>query len=391
MSEKFDKAKQRVLLDHRFFASMMMRMKWKEDPTCETAWTNGREVGYNPTFIEKLTTKQTMGTIIHELFHPMMKHHLRIGNKNHDIWNQSCDYAINPLIINCGFELPDGALIDERFYGMLAEQIYPILMQEKQDQNQQKNDQGDQNQSGQGNQQKNKQNDQKKKSQDEIRPGIDENGKPADEAELQKQENEINVAISQAAKFAEKAGQGFAGMERLVKNISTVETPWQQILSNFLYESAKTQYDWSRPSRRHEQYFPSLHNYEAGNIVIAIDSSGSINELVFDKFISELSSILSNISSEIWVIICDNKIQEAKQITVNELSEIKPRGFGGTSFKPVFKWLDENDITPTAMIYLTDLDCYRYPEEPTFPVLWATYGWHGKSTKIPFGEKILLN
>ena len=45
MSEKFDKAKQRVLLDHRFFASMMMRMKWTEDPKCKTAWTNGREVG----------------------------------------------------------------------------------------------------------------------------------------------------------------------------------------------------------------------------------------------------------------------------------------------------------------------------------------------------------
>ena len=180
-------------------------------------------------------------------------------------------------------------------------------------------------------------------------------------------------------------------MDRLVKDISTTETPWQQILQNFLYESAKTEYNWSRPSRRHEQYFPSLQNYEAGNIAIVIDSSGSINDDVFNRFINEISTTLENISSEVWVIVADDQIQEAKQISADDLRELKPKGFGGTDFIPAFKWLEENDVQPKALIYLTDLECNSFPEEPNFPVLWAAYGRSAHhAEQMPFGEKIIL-
>lgn len=388
--EKFDKAKQRVLLDHRFFASMMMRMKWQADTSCKTAWTNGKVVGYNPEYIDLQTVKQTMGIIIHEIFHPMMKHHLRIGNKDAATWNEACDYAINPLILKYGFELPKGHLFEKKFDGMSAEQIYPILMQEKLEQKKEKNkagqDQSENNKEGQGNQS----NVAGDSFRDEIRPAVNEAGSLADEAECIAQGIAIDIATTQAKKFAEKAGQRFAGMERLVKEIATTETPWEQILQRFLYDSAKTEYDWSRPSRRHEQYFPSLHNYEAGNIVIVIDSSGSINQQVFDRFMSEVSSVLENISSEIWIIIADDKVQDARQVRADELQSIKPKGYGWTNFKPAFKWLADNDIQPNALIYLTDLECNSFSDEPNFPVLWAGYGWYAEKAKVPFGEKIIL-
>jgi len=436
--EKFEMARQRILLDHRFFASLMMRMKWGPDPSCKTLWTNGKQVGYNPAYIDDLTIRKTMGAIVHEVFHPMMKHHLRIGNKNHELWNKACDYAINPLIIQYGFELPDNILLDEKFNGMAAEQIYTILLEEEQQKQEEKKkeeqgqDDQDQDQEqddgGQSNEQKSQdqkdQDDQKDdggdddggdnqrsgKSQDEdseqkgskgngqeesetdeIRAAVDDSGNVADEAEIAKQESEIDIAVTQAAKFAEKAGQSFDGMKRLVEGATAVETPWEQILSNFIYENAKTEYDWSRPSRRHQDYFiPSLHNYKVGNIVLVIDTSGSINKKIFKSFTDHMTSILENVEAETWIIFADDKVQEAKQISPDELDTLQPKGYGGTDFKPAFNWLKENDIEPKLLIYLTDLECGSFPEEPDFPVMWAAYGWYAENAKVPFGEKIIL-
>jgi len=446
--EKFEMAKQRILLDHRFFASLMMRMKWEPDPTCKRAWTNGKQVGYNPAYVDELTVKKTMGVIVHEVFHPMMKHHLRIENKDHELWNRACDYAINPLIIKYGFELPDNILLDERFNGMNAEQIYTILLEEEQqkqeekkkeeqsqddqDQNQEQDNQDNQDSQNQDDQnQGGKEQDEKEKSQnqkndggddddgdnqkngksqdensdqneskgdgqeesktDEIRAAVDDSGNAADEAEIAKQESEIDIAVTQAAKFAEKAGQSFDGMKRLVEGATVVETPWEQILSNFVYENAKTEYDWSRPSRRHQDFFiPSLHNYKIGNIVLVIDTSGSINQKILKSFTDNMTSILGNIEAETWIIFADNKVQEARQISPDELSTLEPKGYGGTDFRPAFNWLKENDVDPKLLIYFTDLECNRFPEEPDFPVMWAAYGWYAENAKVPFGEKIIL-
>jgi predicted metal-dependent peptidase len=436
--EKFEAAKQRILLDHRFFASLMMRMKWGPDTTCKRAWTNGKQVGYNPVFIDTLTTKKTMGVIVHEVFHPMLKHHLRVGNKNHELWNKACDYAINPVIIRYGFELPDDALLDERFNGMAAEQIYTILLEEeqqkqeekkKEQEKQEQDDQDDQEQDGgekdsEESQNQKDQNDQKEdggdddggddqsngKSQDEnseqkgsegdgqgesetdeIRAAVDDNGNPADEAEAAKQESEIDIAVTQAARFAEKAGQSFNGMKRLVEGATAVETPWEQILSNFVYENAKTEYDWSRPSRRHQDFFiPSSHNYKIGETVLVIDCSGSVNQKAFKLFTDNMASILGNIETEVWVLFVNDSVQSAYQIKADELDTLEVKGYGGTDFRPAFNWLKENDVDPKLLIYFTDLECNNFPEEPDFPVMWAAYGWYAENAKAPFGEKIIL-
>lgn len=425
--EKFEMARQRILLDHRFFASLMMRMKWGPDPSCKTMWTNGKEVGYNPKYVDELTTKKTMGLIVHEIFHPMMKHHLRIKNKNHELWDKACDYAINPLIIQYGFELPDNVLLDKKYDGMAAEQIYTILVEEEQqkqndknknqdDQKQDQDDDQDDNQKDQDDQkddggdddggdnqgsgksqdedseQKGSEGDgQEEGETDEIRAAVDDNGNAADEAEIAKQESEIDIAVTQAAKFAEKAGQSFDGMKRLVEGATAVETPWEQILSNFVYENAKTEYDWSRPSRRHQDFFiPSLHNYKIGETVLVIDCSSSVNQKAFKLFTDNMASILGNIETEVWILFVNNSVQSAYQIKADELDTLEVKGYGGTDFRPAFNWLKENDVDPKLLIYFTDLECNRFPEEPDFPVMWAAYGWYAENAKVPFGEKIIL-
>lgn len=442
--EKFEKAKQRVLLDHRFFAFMMMRMKWIEDPTCKTAWTNGKEVGWNPAYIDTLSLSQTIFVVIHEDFHPIMKHHLRRGNRKHDLWCEACDYAINALIVRYGFEPPPGILLDPAFDGMSAEEIYPILEQRrrekeeeqrKQEEEQEQKEKGEDENSpedsqeskdgdqseeeeeggvgskkdkAEGEKEDNQEGDQEGDSEgseegeegegdtqgaalDEVRDALDDDGKELSEADRIVEEQKIDVAVGQAEKSAQKAGQGFNGMDRLVETVVKTETPWEQILSRYIYEIAKTRYDWCRPSRRQSDFFiPALHSYEAGNIVLVIDSSGSINGVIFNRFVAEMKTILENISSRLWVIVCDDQIQDAREIAVDELCELKPKGYRGTDFRPPFEWLEKEGIEPTVLVYLTDLECWAFPPEPNYPVLWAAYGWYAKDAKVPFGEKIIL-
>jgi predicted metal-dependent peptidase len=139
-----------------------------------------------------------------------------------------------------------------------------------------------------------------------------------------------------------------------------------------------------------EDFMPALHNYEAGNIVLVIDSSGSIDAGIFGRFTDEMKMLLENITAKIWVIIADNHVQEAKEVTTDDLCDLIPKGYGGTDFRPAFAWLDEQGIAPTVLIYLTDLECYSYPDDPGYPVLWAGYGRWAKHSKVPFGEKIVL-
>ena len=54
--------------------------------------------------------------------------------------------------------------------------------------------------------------------------------------------------------------------------------------------------------------------------------------------------------------------------------ELTPRGGGGTDFRPAFHWVEEHGIAPAALIYLTDLECTHFPDEPGYPVLWARIG-----------------
>jgi predicted metal-dependent peptidase len=50
----------------------------------------------------------------------------------------------------------------------------------------------------------------------------------------------------------------------------------------------------------------------------------------------------------------------------------------------VFEYIEENDINPAGIVFLTDLYCHDFGDEPSCPVLWVTTG----ATDAPFGEVV---
>ena len=103
--------------------------------------------------------------------------------------------------------------------------------------------------------------------------------------------------------------------------------------------------------------------------VIAIDTSGSVSGDLVQRFITKTYNILEQQENfftkiNLHIIQCDAEVQEDRRITCRKdfetyLKTMKLRGFGGTDFRPVFRYVDNliraGEFTNLkGMIYFTD-------------------------------------
>jgi predicted metal-dependent peptidase len=109
---------------------------------------------------------------------------------------------------------------------------------------------------------------------------------------------------------------------------------------------------------------------------------------VLSEFCEVLSELLSEVCKEVIQIDADAVIHSVRSLTRDDLPlSFKPLGGGGTDFRKPFEYLEEEGIEPACLIYLTDLECDDFPEEPSYPVLWACTE---RTDSVPFGEVIHL-
>ena len=102
-----------------------------------------------------------------------------------------------------------------------------------------------------------------------------------------------------------------------------------------------------------------------GPIVVAVDTSGSIGDKELEQFAGEISAICDDAKPEVvHVVYCDSAVQSSQQFESSEPIHLEPKGGGGTDFCAVFEWVEENQIAPVCLIYLTDLCCHSYPQLP---------------------------
>jgi len=129
-----------ITINFSFFSSLLSKLKIKEvnDPRCDTMWTDGHSIGYNPDFVNSLEYGEVVFVIIHEIMHNAQLHFLRMKDRHPTIWNYAADYAINILIDDMvnnindkDFKTPNDILLKEEYRNMSAEIIYDILFEEK--------------------------------------------------------------------------------------------------------------------------------------------------------------------------------------------------------------------------------------------------------------------
>ncbi len=369
MRDRISKQRSQLILSQPFFGALLMRLQLVEDPSCKTFWVDGVSLGYNPTHVATLSDLELRGCLAHEVLHPANGHCWRRGVRDPARWNEACDYAINPLVLNAGLQLPAGALIDGRFLGKSAEEIDAMLRQEASDQAQ-KQPQPDQCGNGQGDigappqpdgqdaDADGKAGDVPSPASSSFSPGEVRQQPQADQQTLA---NEWKVATMQAAKAAQMRGKLPGQLSSMVESATRASVDWRAVLHRFAFEQTRSDYSWAMPNRRYTHmglYLPALHDQSVGDAVFVRDTSGSVFDETQRQFGAEIEAVFASLQPRrLFVVDCDTRIAQVQCFERGEAIALGPiRGGGGTSFVAPFDWLDEQGIAPAFLVYLTDME-----------------------------------
>lgn len=166
--------------------------------------------------------------------------------------------------------------------------------------------------------------------------------------------------------YSERYGNVPGGLLRDARTILEPQVDWvEEFLSVMRKEIAnivgQTDYSYARPSRRHSQsqfIFPSMRNSPPPEIVIILDTSGSMSENhEIAQALGEMEEIIDNAAKNstlrgIRIINCDAGANEA--VIVSEISEFEIIGGGGTDMRVGIKAASE--LLPAAGIIITITD-----------------------------------
>lgn len=364
LTTKLAKAKTSLILEHPFVGSIALGMPFEFDEGIPTAATNGKRVKFNPEFVDKLTDEETKFLVAHECFHPMMEHNFRRGTRQPRRWNQAADYVINKLLTDEGIgKMPKNGLMDNNIYNAghgTSEGIYNILPEQPDDGGY----------GGEG---------------DPLDDCEDGDGSPA---EQQQQQAEWKVKVAQAAQAAKMMGKMSANLQRLVDQVLHPKVDWRDVMQRFLVKARTDQRSFARFNRRfiaQGLYLPTVSGEQMGEVCFAVDCSGSITQKVVNQFSAEITKVKEDLMpSRIHVLYFDSEVSHVESYEQHDDLDIKPHGGGGTDFAPVFEKIIELGINPVAIVFLTDLCCNSFGDQPDAPVLWVTTD----PGKAPFGEVV---
>ena len=360
------KARAQLLMDEPFFGTLAIKLQLVADPSVKTAATNGTHLIYSPDYVLKLEPAKLKGLIAHEVMHCVLNHHTRRGERDPTLWNIAADIAENNHLIECGFVLPDGALIDKSYGDVPAETIYNKL---------------------------------DKENPPKPCPWgmVIDHGKGTNSINEQSTaaaESDWQVAVTQAAQMAKQQGKLPGNIEQFISEIINPKVDWRTVVWPFCTSIVQNDYTWAKPNRAYiseDEYLPSMRNQGAGHFVVITDTSASVSDEELNQFFTEIAAIHREVQPELVTIIqCDTEVQDVKQVEADDEfvpNEHKAHGRGGTRFSPAFKYISENCHDVEAAIYLTDLGSDDFGEAPDYPVLWVSTT---SLNKVPFGSVIQM-
>lgn len=411
LETKLSAARTRLILDKPFLGALVLRLPMvPADPAwCKTTATDAKAFYYNAEYMDALSLEQTQFALAHEALHCALSHFARRQHRDRHRWDVACDLATNPLLVADGLTPVPGALLLDQFDGMTAEEIYPCLDEadsmQPHDDHVYDRDSGDQggnagsggekSEGGGGKATQDDKDDKGGGSQSQPKPGSGSGGAAKPEPLSHEERERLAVQWQQrmagAAQQAMQAGKLGGALARMVEHLLQPQLPWRALLATYMTATARDDYNYLRPSRREgEAIFPSLRSSEI-DIVVALDTSGSVSDKEMSEFLAEINDIKGQVRARLTLLACDAVLADDGPWLFEPWEEFKlPREFkggGGTSFKPVFDWLEAEWRRPDLLVYFTDADGDFPQYEPDFPVLWLVKGKH----KIPWGQRIQLN
>lgn len=358
-SKALSKAKIQLMRkpDSVFFTTLCFSLRHVFDPTVPTACTNGRQIRISPRYFMGLSLELQISLLIHETMHCAYMHMGRLAGRDPLRWNYATDYVINLQLHERGFHIGPGWLLDTKYAGMSADEVYKLLEDEDLEML--------------GN---------------PIGGDLEE---PTEDPDLEKDITDIVVRARIQSKMSnDKPGTIPGDIELLLDKILNPKLPWQRILQKYLQKFNKSDYSFRRPNRRFfpKHHLPSLWGESLIDLAVAVDISGSVSDEEFNRFVSEIAGILRMMMPEkITLIQFDTNLKSVDVVkNVLELVNVPFTGRGGTKIQPVMEWCEKNN--PQCLMVFTDGE-FRFPlntlRTDTVWLIHNNPGW-----KAPWGKTI---
>jgi predicted metal-dependent peptidase len=351
---------------------------------CRTLATDARNIYYSEAYVAGAAPAELQFMLAHEVLHCALQHLFRRRQRVRALWDAACDHAVNHLLVADGFKAPGAALLDERFRGLAAEEIYPLLnpsFVEPTIDAHWYDGVGDVSFAASGDTTFERE---AAAETDVSRGNLEQTEDPS---LAQRWQQRVAGAMQQAL----ASGRMSMLWQNEFKRFMRERLPWRALLARFMSANARHDFSFQRISRRSEEVLlPSLAHPSA-RVVVALDISGSISRPEIQAFVDEVDALKSQLRVHVSVHACDVRLHGTGPWEFAEWQPLRlPEEFGGgggTRFTPVFAWLDEAAIKPDCLIYFTDALGEFPSAAPTYPVMWLVKG----NGKVPWGERIQLD
>lgn len=410
---KLAAARTRLILDKPFLGALALRLPLvAADPKwCLTSVTDARSLYYNPAYIDNLSLEQTQFVLAREALHCGLSHFARRQHRIKARWDIACEYSINPVLVKDGLTPPPATIVIAAYEGMTAEEIYPYIKDDDIDDPTEENSQSgqdsdptksgtqkdnEQREGGEGQTPQNNVPQSGGDSQSELQEdlqGIQGAARPdpLSAGELDALSTQWQQRMAGAALQAQQAGKLGGALARLVGELLQPKLPWRMLLARYMTQVARDDYSYARPSRREgEMIMPSLRSTQA-NIVVVLDTSGSVSSEELSEFLAEINTLKAQLRASITLHACDTVLSKDGPWVFEAWEEFKlPQEFhggGGTDFRPIFDWIERRGNSPDMLLYFTDAKGDFPAMEPSYPVIWLVKG----KAPVPWGQRIQLN
>lgn len=335
--ELFTKIRVDFLFAHPFLSVLALSVKHiycanKRYPIA----TDGTSITIDTDKLSLLKDEEIKYLYAHVLLHIALKHPSRQKLRDAALWNRACDIVVN-LILSKFKSIGKAPLSEEaieRFEKMIAEEVYERLKSEQ-------NNEGEQ----------------KDIEESEYSDAREEGDSEALDAILVQA---LSMARADAA-----ISDGLAlEIGEIIKPDIRFDDTFREYLSVSLFEKRES---FARPNRRyiHEGlYMPGyIRPNEFLNLYIAVDSSMSVTEEEYRRFLGAASAVAESFSEyTITVIPFDSKINQNLILKINTSEPLCeddfriPKTDGGTDIECVFEYVEKDEhLESTAVLaVLTD-------------------------------------
>ena len=401
-------ARNSLFVNYRYLENAIGRFDFV--PYNGTMTTDGEHIYYNPEWVIKRyeeSEKLPAHDLLHQIVHCIYRHSFVLPSINRELWNLASDMATESVLADLDRNIPisikkrniledlkketkllSAERLIQYFEDLPDSEKYKIeewaeLFEDSDDHSAWYNVQIKAGKKGQTGLQA--------KGGTKTSPGEGEGNSNSEEegdndAERRRKLSEKWKDISEHVQkdieeFSKKQGDGAGSLVQGIKDLNRDKYDYSEFLRKFttLQEVMKLdmdEFDYNFYAHGLEVYgnvaliepLEYKDEHKLREFVIAIDTSGSVRGELVQSFLTKTYNIMMDNTIgqnlNIWIIQCDAVIQEAKQITSKEdfenyIKNMELKGFGGTDFRPVFEFvndqIDKKVFTDLkGLIYFTD-------------------------------------